>query len=141
MKRLWQRLLCGLLPILGLIWVIGCGSSTSGGPTYFPYSMTLSVDPDTMSNGDDPAVVSCFLYREGEPEGGNSIAFTVASGDGAVITSLAFSTNADTGTGTVPTVYYAPDSVTAEWDTIFAVFMNAVGDVAASAYTVVRILP
>ena len=140
MARNWQGLLYIMLPILGFMWVIGCGSSTSGGPSFSPYTMVLSVDPDTLSNGDNPAVVSCFLYNDSIPEGGNEITFSVAS-DGAIITPSAFSTNADTGSGTLPTVYYAPDSVAAAWDTIFAVFMNPSGDVGASAFTVVRILP
>ena len=140
MKRLWQSLLYGLLPILGLVWVIGCGSSTSGGPTYYPYSMTLSVDPDTMSNGDSAAVVSCYLYYEGVLDGNEIIHFSVASDPQAVITGQATSTASDTATGTIPVVYYDPNSVTADWDTIFAVYENDMGEVAASDFAVVRIL-
>ena len=140
MKRLWQRLLYGLLPILGLVWVIGCGSSTSGGPTYFPYSMTLSLDRDTMSNGDTPDTVTCFLYYEAALAGGKIIRFSVASDPQAASTGQAVSVSSDTGTGTTPSVYYDPINVTADWDTIYAVYENDAGEVAASESAVVRIL-
>ena len=141
MKRLRQRYLYGMLPIMGLLYVIGCGGSSTGGQTYFPYTLTVSVDRDTMSNGDAPDTVSCFLYYEGDLAGGKTLHFSVASDTQATITGQATSVASDTGTGTNPTVYYDPNSVTADWDTIFAVYENALGEVAAEGFVVVRILP
>ena len=141
MKRLRHRILYGMLPIMGLLYVIGCGSSSSGGPTYYPFTLELSVDPDTMSNGDSAAVVSCYLYYEGVLDGGETIHFSVASDPEAVITGQATSVASDTGTGTNPTVYYDPNSVAADSDIIYAVYDNDLGEVAAESYVVVRILP
>ncbi|HEX7344402.1 MAG TPA: hypothetical protein VF398_09060 [bacterium] len=141
MKRLRQGFLYGMLPILGLLYVIGCGGSSTGGQTYFPYTLTVSVEPDTMSNGDNPAIVSCFLYYEGALEGGETLLFSVASDTQAIITGQATSVASDTATGTTPVVYYDPNSVAADWDTIYAVYENALGEVAAEDFVVVRILP
>jgi len=126
MKRLLRVIGYGLLPVLGLAWVIGCSTSSNplgGGSTQ--WRIDLSVQPASVYADTGTGIVRCFLSFADTLVPGHVIHFRAASelSSQANITPTSWSSDTS-ATGMVPTVFYNPNDYAGDQDTIYAVFLS-----------------
>ena len=112
MKRLTIVLMYGLIAALGLIWAVGCSTSSSG-PNSNPtqYTLQLSMTRPSLHNG-DPDTVICFVQDyQSNVIFGAKLRFSTRSLNPSQ-SNITTAANSDTeGTGTFPTVHYNPINV------------------------------
>jgi hypothetical protein len=124
MRKICKFAAFGLLPLLGLIWAVGCTTSPTGGgdggTTVPQFQLEISIEPAAV-HPDTGGIVSCWLTSSGNPVDGKYLTFYAASQDSSTssITSATYSLSTEP-TGTQWPVYYYPNDYTGDIDTIFA---------------------
>jgi hypothetical protein len=138
LMRTSKGILQGLLPLLGLIWAIGCSSPTGGGANV--WAINLSVQPDPVYADTGTGIVYCFLTYNNERVEGYDINFRAYSEEvsNANITGSAQS-SASSETGTSWTVYYNPNDYQGDSDTIYAVLYDVNDDTVVWNWTDVEV--
>ncbi len=142
--RALKALTHGLLPLLGLIWAVGCSSPTSGGGGGSGISniwdLDLWVQPDPVYADTGTGIVYCFLTYNDERVEGYDLSFRTYSEavSNANITGTAQS-SATSETGTSWTVYYNPNDYGGDSDTIYAVLYDVNDDTVVWNWTEVGI--
>jgi ligand-binding SRPBCC domain-containing protein len=125
MKRLTIALLYGLIAALGLIWAVGCSTSSSGPSATPNYQLSLALTRPTYNYNNDPSdTVICWVQdsQSAEVIFGARLKFSTKSDSGQTAPSSTFS---DTlGTGTYPVVHYTNDSPTDSIDWIYAALLT-----------------
>ena len=142
MKRTLTVLLYVLFPALGLIWVIGCSSSTgpAGGGQATPYEIDIYVQPAAVPAVTGQGIVYCFLTRADTLVAGKSLIFHAVSEDVSNANLLGSAASSDTAeTGTVPKVNYFPNDYALDYDTIY-VWAKDGADTIAWDSTVVEVI-
>lgn len=146
MKRTAAILGYGLMPILGLLWAIGCSTSTShlpdGGGGNSQWSVNVTVQPNPIHPDTGHGIVYCQLAYGDTVMAGYAIHFraTSQSSSSSNITSTSWTSDTDS-TGMAPTVFYNPNNYAGDYDTIYAVFLSANQiDTTAWDSTVVQII-
>jgi hypothetical protein len=125
MKRLTVALMYGLIAALGLIWAVGCTTSSSG-PNSNPvqYMLQLSMTRPSLHNG-DPDTVICFVQDyQSNVIFGAKLRFSTRSQNPSQSNITTAATSDTTGTGTFPTVHYNPISVPDTIDYIYAALLT-----------------
>ncbi len=144
MKRILTVACYILVPLLGMIWALGCstsGSITGPGPdSTAAWTLNMDVQPYQVYADTGGAVVYCFLQYGDTLKAGYPLHFRAASESvsSSVITSIA--TSSTDSTGTSPAVYYHPNNYAGDTDTIFAVFYSTTQDTVAWDSVIVPII-
>jgi hypothetical protein len=128
MKRLTIALIYGLITALGLIWAIGCSTSSSGPTSGSPqYQLQLSVSHYSLHNGDADTVY-CWVQNLQNTQVifGAKLRFSTRSLNPSQsnITTAATSDTLSTGTGTFPVVHYNPINIADTSDVIYAALLT-----------------
>ena len=141
MRSVVSRILKGLLPALGLIWIVSCSNPTGHrNGTNLVFTLDIWIEPDTV-HVSDMGVVNCFLKSSGVPLDGETVYFSAASEatSNSTITVASISTSTSS-TGMDPEVHYWPVDYAGDVDTIYAHIEDSTGDTLAINWTTVTIL-
>ncbi len=138
MKRLLTVIWYGTLPFLSLIWAVGCSTSPTGGSGAAIYSLEAFIQPPAVAVG-GTGIVHCFFRYGDSLVSGQVIKIRATSGQQSSYTTSVSSSDT-AATGTYPPIYYNPNSVTADLDTIFVHAPNSVQDTIAIDTVIVTIL-
>lgn len=141
MKRTLNVVLGTVIVCLGLFWVVGCSTGTSGGSSVTYYTMYLSMKSDTLQNGGKDTV-NCFIR---DPDGyiyiGGILKFSTLSENPAQSNITTQATSDTTSTGTDVPVIYNPVNVDTTFDVIYAAFVtNTAADTIILDSTIVTII-
>jgi hypothetical protein len=141
MRSAMTRISKILLPVLGLVWVIGCsnptGHSNGGGTTF---TLDLSIEPDSVQVN-EMGVVSCFLKSNGVLLDDETVYFSAVSEatSNSTITGASISSSLSP-TGMNPEVHYWPVDFAGDVDTIYAHLQDSAGDTVAINWITVTII-
>mgnify|MGYP005836606707 CR=1 FL=1 len=138
MKRFLTVIWYGTLPVLSLIWAVGCSTSPTGGAGGAIYSLEAFIQPPAIAVG-GTGIVHCFFRYGDSLLSGQTIKIRATSGQQSSYTSSVFSSDT-AATGTYPVIYYNPNAVIADADTIYVHAPNSVQDTIAIDTVFVTIL-
>lgn len=124
MKRFTTGIMYGLIAALGLIWAIGCTTSSSGPTVISTYHLQLSLTRPALHNG-DPDTVICYVQDyQSNVIFGSKLRFWTRSLNPSQSNITTAATSDTSGTGTFPVVHYNPIAVPDTFDMIYAAMLT-----------------
>ncbi len=134
MKRILKVLSYFALPVLGLIWAIGCTKTPSGPgnngtpPPVDEYVLEISVVPAVVTSESGTGIIHGSLKKNNIPMQNAQLDFrSVASEISSANMTTGSWTDTTSESGFNPTVFYHPVDYEGDIDTIYAVYYAAYG--------------